>query len=225
MDSKFWLDRWQEDKIGFHQGETNKLLMKHWPRLCPDTSSTAEVFVPLCGKSLDMVWLSNEGYEHHVIGVELSRLAIEQFYTYQIDDAPKPQRQGDHDVYLWGRWELWCGDFFSFPTERLKNTKLAYDRASLIALPPEMRQRYADKLCELLPADARMLLLTITYNPGEMDGPPFPVSNNEVHALFGTRRHIEHIETRDGLAGAKDLQDRGLTALDISVFIIGEALT
>ncbi|MCH9806192.1 MAG: thiopurine S-methyltransferase [Alphaproteobacteria bacterium] len=223
MDPEFWHERWQNNQIGFHQDDTNKLLMKHWPRLSPDDTAQGEVFLPLCGKTNDIDWLCYQGGEHHVIGVELSPLAIRQFFEWRGHNLPSPERRGNFDVYLHGRWEFWCGDFFEFPKERLKNTKLCYDRAALIALPTQMRQRYAQKMCEILPEDAQTLLLTITYNPGEMDGPPFSVPDHEVQALFGPHRSVEHLESRDGLKGAEKLRERGLTALTTSVFQIGTA--
>ena len=40
---------------------------------------TCSVFVPLCGKSLDMVWLLEQGFS--VTGCEISELAVQQFFT------------------------------------------------------------------------------------------------------------------------------------------------
>lgn len=225
MDPEFWQTRWQENKIGFHQEEVNKLLMKYWPVVRKELSRPSDVFVPLCGKSHDMIWLAAQPEHSGVIGVELSPLAIRQFFQTEFGSVPAPHRQGAHDVYRHQDCELWCGDFFAFPKDRLENARLAYDRAALIALPADMRKDYAARLSAMLPRDARMLLLTISYDESEMDGPPFSVSDDEVHRLFGSSRYVERLETRDGLTGAKNLQDRGLTALTTSVFLIAEAKT
>jgi len=227
MDAEFWQQRWQNNQIGFHQSDINKLLRKHWPALTRTLGSDGEVFVPLCGKSRDMLWLGGamdeaDAPRHKVIGVELSEQAIQAFFTDELGaNAPSPQPRPGGTVYSHGAFELWAGDLFAFPADRLARTRLAYDRASLIALPPEMRVRYARTMNELLPPAARTLLLTITYDPSEMDGPPFPVPDEEVFDLYGAAREVTLVEKRDGLAGAKNLQDRGLTALTTSVFIIG----
>lgn len=230
MEAAFWHDRWQQGRIGFHQSETNDLLVTHWPKLAADAPAGSEVFVPLCGKSLDMVWLAGAGTppRHHVIGVELSPIAIADFFAGPIAAAvggtPARVRRGGFEVYASGPWELWCGDFFAFPADRLAQTRLAYDRASLIALPPEMRPAYARKLHELLPPDARMLLISLSYDETEMDGPPFSVPDEEVFDLFAGTRRVERMETRDTLAGDPRMRERGLSRLQTSVFAIGPAL-
>ncbi len=228
MDPQFWLERWQNSQIGFHQDDFNTLLMKHWPTLVPTgagaAASGSEVFLPLCGKSRDMTWLAGEGGCGKVIGVELSRLAIEQFFTDNGLAIPAPRALDGFNIYENGPYELWCGDFFDFPAQRLASTGLCFDRASLIALPEEMRRRYAEKMSTVLPAAAKTLLLTIDYDPSEMDGPPFSVPDDEVATLYAGRRTVERLETRDALEGSENLKRRGLTALTTSVFIIGERI-
>ena len=232
MEAEFWHERWQDGRIGFHQADVNALLRAHWPTLAPLRGATNEVFVPLCGKSLDMVWLASpEGGAHHVIGVELSDIAARAFFEEQglayseISAAAcyTIQRQGQFDIYRHGRYEIWCGDFFAFPTERLAGTRLAYDRASLIALPPDMRQWYARKLTQSLPAEARTLLLTLTYGDGELQGPPFSVSDAEVNALFGPDRVVTLLETQGTTAGGGDPRSRSGVTATTSAFVIGPA--
>lgn len=235
MEAEFWHERWREGRIGFHEGETNALLRAHWHHLAASSQPNSEVFVPLCGKSLDMVWLASEkpadGTPHQVIGVELSDLAVRAFFIErgleQADSSSNTtftvETSGDFDIYRHGRFEIWCGDFFAFPKTRLERTNLAYDRASLIALPPDMRRSYARKLSEILPADARTLLLTLTYGEGELQGPPFSVTDQEVRQLFGRDRSVSFVERRDALAGSQNLKERGAQTATTSVFVIGPA--
>lgn len=225
MDPNFWQERWQNNQIGFHQGEPNKLLMKHWPKIASERDAGLDVFVPLCGKSLDMIWLAEKAGCRKVVGVELSRLAIAQFFSENGFAVPAPRSVNGFEVFESGPYELWCGDFFAFPADRLARVNACYDRASLIALPQEMRVRYAEKLSAVLPPLAETLLLTISYDPAEMNGPPFSVPDTEVHELFALRRRVECLEARDGLEGAEELRKRGLTALTASVFLIGEAVS
>ena len=77
MERDFWLERWQSNQIGFHQSAVNPLLEKHWPSL--NVPVDHRVFVPLCGKSLDMRWL--ESYGHHVYGVDFSRRALDAYFA------------------------------------------------------------------------------------------------------------------------------------------------
>ena len=76
MDTDFWLERWQNNQTGFHQDEINSYLTRYWSGL--GLTQGSRVLVPLCGKSLDMLWLAEQG--HSVVGIELSRLAIEAFF-------------------------------------------------------------------------------------------------------------------------------------------------
>lgn len=224
-DIENWHARWRDGRIGFHQASVNKLLMKHWPTVCDDPD--AEVFVPLCGKSLDMIWLAERG--HDVIGVELSDIAIDAFFS---ENALSRQMRQDGPFTIsetrigenGGSVEIWCGDFFAFSKDRLKMTSAAYDRASLIALPTDLRRRYAQTLCDLLPANARTLLQVIAYDQSLMNGPPFSVTDAEVTELFKERLAIEHRETRDAAKGSTNLTERGLNLITTSIFVLGPAL-
>lgn len=219
MDADFWHDRWRQGLIGFHQPEPNKLLKKHWTSICPQT--TATVFVPLCGKSHDMTWLAGRG--HSVVGVELSEIAARDYFAER-GLVPEAREDGSFTILTAGGVEIWVGDIFAFPANRLAHAAAAFDRASLIALPADMRADYARQMSHLMPADAPTLLLTIAYDQNEMQGPPFSVTDHEVFSLYRAYRTVTHLETRDALAGSKNLQERGVTALTTSVFVIGAKL-
>ena len=87
MEREFWLERWRSDEIGFHQSEFNARLMHYWPALA--LPKDTRVFVPLCGKSRDMLWLANAG--HRVIGVELAATAVQTFF--EMTGTPYTHRQ------------------------------------------------------------------------------------------------------------------------------------
>ena len=191
MDAAFWHQRWQDNQIGFHQAAPTPLLMKHWPSL--DVAPGTQVFVPLAGKSLDMLWLAAQG--HRVLGVELSQLAVEQFFA-ENDLQPdiETTRYGTH--YRAGEIELVCGDAFSLDESALQDCAAVFDRAALIALPPGLRARYANELYAKLPSGCRGLLVTLEYAQAERDGPPFSVPEDEVRALYGRDWDIELRERR-----------------------------
>lgn len=83
MEPAFWQKRWADNQIGFHQAQVNPYLQKYWPRL--QLAPASRVLVPLCGKSLDLAWLAGQGYR--VLGVELSRQAVEGFFREHGLDA------------------------------------------------------------------------------------------------------------------------------------------
>jgi len=209
MQPEFWQDRWASNQIGFHQHEVNPYLQRHWPVL--GLPEGAKVLVPLCGKSLDLVWLKSQGYQ--VVGVELSEQAVEAFFSEQ-GLVPHVSQQGAFKVYQASMIELWCGDFFSLDAGALAGCSAVYDRAALIALPPLMRAQYAEHLNALLPSGCQGLLITLDYDQGQKAGPPFAVTDEEVQVLFALHWALERLEERDILReSGKFLQD-GVTRLE-----------
>lgn len=215
MDRDFWLQRWQANEIGFHAPAVQPALIKHWHRL--GLPAGARVLVPLCGKSLDMPWLA----ERHcgVVGVELSELALTDFLAaHQRADA-HVRHAGDFKIFVSPPYELYCGDFFALDAATA-NVTAAYDRAALVAMPPDMQPRYADKLAELIPPSGKVLLIGLDYNQAEISGPPFAVSTPRLHELLGHAFEIEVLGTQDGLAKAEHLQKRGLTRLEEATYLL-----
>ena len=191
MNPDFWHQRWQDNQIGFHQAAPTPLLLKHWPSL--GVPAGAKVFVPLAGKSLDMPWFAAQG--HRVLGVELSELAVAQFFA---ENGLRPEIRDTHygRHYEAGGIELILGDAFGLDADLLRDCDAVFDRAALIALPPELRRRYANELYAKLPAGCRGLLITLEYPQAERDGPPFSVPGNEVRALYGRDWDIDLLERR-----------------------------
>jgi len=175
MDKDFWHERWQRSEIGFHRDSTHPALINHWSNIAD--GMPGPVLVPLCGKSLDMLWLAEQ--RHPVVGIELDRGAVEAFFD-EAGLSPSVDESGPLSAFSAGRITVFAGDFFDFaPPSRFS---LFYDRAALIALPPEMRADYLDHLAGLLEPGARGLLITLEYPQEAMQGPPFSVMPEELQA-------------------------------------------
>ena len=208
MDANFWQQRWHEGRIGFHQERVTPLLEQYWD--ATGVATGGRVFVPLAGKSLDLLWLAAHG--HRVLGVELSQLAVEQFFaehklTSRLQESPYGTR------YIAGEIELICGDAFAHDAGALADCIGVYDRAALIALPPRMRQRYAAELYSRLPTGCRGLLITLEYPQHEKDGPPFSVREDEVRALYARDWTVDLLERCDILATQPGFVAEGVTSL------------
>ncbi len=213
MQAQFWHERWEQQQIGFHQGEINAHLQEFWGRL--GLAAGGRVFVPLCGKSRDMLWLRAEGYE--VLGVELSRIAVSDFFR-ESGVEPAVHRQGPFE-----RWEadglvLLCGDFFDLEPADLDGVVGVYDRASLVALPPPMRMDYATHLQAILPADVPSLLVSMEYDQALMQGPPFSVDAAEVARLFRQWDRVEPLFDADLIEENPGFKARGLNRLVETVY-------
>ena len=191
MDAAFWLSRWEKREIGFHQEDINRFLKQYWATLELTKGST--VLVPLCGKSKDMLWLVEQGY--HVLGVELSETAVQEFFE-EWKVHPKVDQRGSFKRYSGRNVELLVGDFFALIAENLENVTAVYDRAALVALPPDMRSNYANLLAKILPAKTQSLLISFEYAIGAIKGPPFSIPIETVKCLFEGRCDIHTLDSQ-----------------------------
>lgn len=215
MEKEFWLERWERAEIGFHEGVANAYLMRFWNEL--QLAKNGAVFVPLCGKSVDMQWLRQQG--HAVIGVELSEIAVQAFfrengYTPIVSDSGKFKQYQANDI------RILCGDFFDLQPADMAGVQAVYDRASMVALPPEMRQRYARHLASILPPATQILLVTFDYPQAEMQGPPFALSSAEVAALYAKYADIYTLAQVDALPQNPRFRQRGITSLQETIYLL-----
>jgi thiopurine S-methyltransferase len=213
VDGAFWLERWREGQIGFHQSTPSPLLVECWDAIgaAPD----ARVYVPLAGKSVDMPWLAARG--HRVFGVELSPLAVEQFFAEQ---GLKPQVEHTPKGVLShaGSIDVLCGDVFALEEGDLADCNAFFDRAALIALPPDLRRRYVREMYARLPRGCVGLLVTLEYPPHQKQGPPFSVPEAEVRDLFERDWTVERLVHRDILSYQDRFREEGVTALHAAAY-------
>lgn len=189
MEASFWQARWQANQIGFHEADVHPMLRRHGAQL----GKQGTVFVPLCGKSNDMPWLRAEGLA--VVGIELADIALRAFFA-EHDLTPATDTRDGYTQYSAAGYRLLCGDFFALSATTLGPINAIYDRAALIALPPNMRRDYAAKMSALTTPGTRMLLVTVEYKLEAITPPPFAVSADEVNALYGTHWTIVDLGTR-----------------------------
>lgn len=213
MHEAFWQDRWARSQIGFHQEKVNGYLRRHWAAL--GLRADARVLVPLCGKSLDLAWLAEQG--HKVIGVELAERAVQDFFAER-DVQPDVSQRGAFKVYRAGELEILCGDFFALGRDEVAHCQAFYDRAALIALPPPMRERYVAHLQTILPQACQGLLVTLVYDQQRMDGPPFSVEDAEVEQRFAEGWALREVERKDVLSGNPRFVDSQLEKVEEVVF-------
>jgi thiopurine S-methyltransferase len=215
MKPDFWHERWERGEIGFHQHDFNQHMQTFIDRL--EIRPGAQILVPLCGKSLDMLWLAEQGYR--VTGIEISEKAVKDFFV-ENRLGYEPDRKPGLISYRGEYISILCTDFFTVEKTDLPPTDAVYDRASLIALPPEMRPAYAEHLTRLIDAGKRSLLVTLDYPQEEMSGPPFSVTLDEVRRLFGAQYDIERLHSEDCLAREPRFRKKGLTRLDEHVCVL-----
>lgn len=213
-----WLERWQDNRIGFHQENINSRLIHFWPEL--RLAAGSSVFVPLCGKTRDMIWLRDQNL--HILGSELSELACTDFFNENKIDF-STSSLGNLQQFSGEKITLIQGDFFDISSEMLTTVSGVFDRAALIALPAETRVQYASHLARILPVSVKILLISMEYDQNKMSGPPFSVSEKEIRSLFQTQFDVEVISQSSGPDIVGNLKERGLDTLDEKVYLLSRS--
>ncbi|WP_201582113.1 thiopurine S-methyltransferase [Psychrobacter glacincola] len=194
MNAEFWHSRWQEKRIGFNQSAVNLLLINYFKQL--NLPAGSRVFVPLCGKSIDMAWLAAQSYD--VVGVELVETAVQAFFTEQ-NISPTVHQHVDNSAikYYQGQLSgqtitLWVADIFALSSEDIGSVKAVYDKAALIALPENMRTKYSEHIRKIS-GHAPQFIITLTYDQSKKAGPPFSISSEQIQQYYGDNYHISEL--------------------------------
>lgn len=202
MHHEFWHERWGNNQIGFHLPEANALLVKHFHAL--HLKQGARIFIPLCGKTLDIAWLLEHGY--CVVGAELSQMAIEDLFS-GLNLTPTITEKGKLTHYSAPNIDIFVGDIFNLTPELLGKVDAVYDRAALVALPDEMRKQYTQHILTLTQNDSnpiQQLLICFEYDQSLHAGPPFSVSEHAIKQYYQSAYDIRLLDTvvmADGLKG------------------------
>ena len=207
MTPEFWQTRWQENRIGFNQSEVNPLLRQYFANLKLPAGS--RIFVPLCGKSIDMVWLAAQGYD--VVGAELVESAIQEFFAEQSIEPTVHHHTDNPEIkYYQGQLAnseteqtitLWVADIFALTSKDIIHVDAVYDKAALIALPADMRFDYSEQV-RMLSGNAPQLLITLDYDQSKKDGPPFSVSSEQVQQYYGSHYQITKLASEPTSIGS-----------------------
>lgn len=197
MDANFWLRKWEKNEIAFHNSEANPMLVEYFKEL--SLAKGHRVFVPLCGKTLDIAWLLANGYR--VAGAELVELAIEQLFV-ELGVAPTIVETGPVKQYSATNIDIFVGDIFNVSNKMLGAVDAIYDRAALVAMPTETRQRYTAHLLDIT-NKASQLLICYDYDQGVMSGPPFSISHQEIHQHYGDSYDLNLVSSKHVAGGLK----------------------
>lgn len=217
MEHTFWHDKWAQKQIGFHLSDVHPLLVRNLPLL--NVNKGDKIFVPLCGKTLDIGYLLKQELE--VVAVELSELAITELFQ-QLATEPEVSDwlqagQVIGKLYQAKHIQVYVGDFFALTAAELGKVAGVYDRAALVALPPQMRREYARHMSHIT-AYASQLLMTLNYDQQCMSGPPFSVTSEEVEALYGGCYPIQKIVESNIIEHEPHFAAKGLSYLNQALY-------
>ena len=197
MDTKFWHEKWENNQIAFHASEANPFLVKYFGVL--KLSKQRRVFLPLCGKTLDISFLLSLGYR--IAGAELVEKAVRELFD-QLCLKPSVTPYGSLKRYSAGSVDIFAGDIFQLTPEILGPVDAVYDRAALVALPQEMRSRYTSHLKTLAPKKPQFMI-TYEYDQSKMDGPPFSISEEEIRRHYQDVYRVMRFESADVVGGIR----------------------
>ncbi|WP_445664273.1 hypothetical protein [Fodinibius sp. AD559] len=207
MEISYWQSRWRKGNTSWHMDTVYPPLPNLWSRL--GIKSDAQVLVPLCGKSLDLLWLAD--HCHSVTGVEISPKALHHVMQQHKESFVQDSSYG-FTIYRSDSLVLWEGDFAKLPADQIPPQNLIYDKASIIALPVEKRQPHAEKMIELCNTGTQILIQTFEYNQSEMNGPPFSVDEQELKKLFGHQFKLTCVHEQSKLKELQQFKRRGLSS-------------
>ena len=210
-----WLEYWENNETNWHSDVVTQELEEYLGLLKLEPGDT--VFFPLCGKSLDMIYMLNRGFS--VIGVELSEIGIKQFFHENGLDFTISQ-VGEFDLYSAKNIEIYCGDFFSLTSKYLYGVKAVFDRKSLIALDQNLRQKYVKHLNDIISLGVRILLITLHYPQHQMSGPPFSVDKSEVESLFSMAFNYQELKSFQDIENGPKLERSGVDYIENAAYCL-----
>lgn len=204
---KYWQQRYDTGDTYWMHTEAAAMLVKYYSRLNPE-GQARKMLIPLCGKTLDLEWLSNQGVPL-VVGVDclLSVLKEVCARSNRTWTTKSVSGEGGSDFTLLersdGKMKLFSGDILQFSPEVEGTFDAMWERGSLIILPPKDVKKYVKLLKRLLIPGGRILLESIEFDKDAIDPsttdfmpfPPFPYFLKDIKSLFEAERSVEFFES------------------------------
>lgn len=197
MNNEHWIQRWEEKNINFHDESVNSLLVKHFKIL--NLKHSSNIFIPLCGKSVDISWLLMLG--HNIVGVELSEIAVKELFE-ELYILPKISEANGMICYQNEGIRIFVGDVFNLTPQMVGKIDAIYDRAALVALPKDVRVKYTQHLRELS-ENAPQILICCEYDQGNMNSTPFSIEEKEINNHYKNHYEVKLLERKNIEGGLK----------------------
>ena len=216
LPTSYWSERWHQDDAFWHQQEVNAHLLHNLHAL-DAVKATAppgrrpRIFVPLCGASVDMLYLHQQGW--HVVGLDAVEQPLRSFvhdhqpHLQHVRDVPVSQGSGVVHIAA-EHLDLFGVDYFSADvTAALLGGAVdaVWDRGSFVAIGVKQREAYVAKVLQLLTARSEQpnwLLNAFDYNlDSAMVAPPHSLPREDIERLLGAHAgRIESLDQHSGLA-------------------------
>ena len=191
-----WAERWREDRIGWHVNEVNAVLVAHGDSLLSESEEN-RVMVPLCGKTLDMVYFAKHRSVARVVGIDGIQKALDEFIKEQPDLGIQAGEPTECFATMHGdKISLLKGDFFQLSTTATgAKFHAVLDRGSLIAIEPTLREAYVKVMGDVVLAPGgKILLVTVENENTKREGPPFFMTESDVRQLYECQAWVASVQ-------------------------------
>lgn len=192
----WWRDKWRTGITHWHLKDLNPQLVRFVNHLLGGRKDGL-LFIPLCGKCVDMRWLYDQGYK--ILAVDCCEEAILDFFREQnlVFETIVESKNAKVFQTLDGRLRIMCRDILSLDKETCGPITAIWDRGSLVAMDKENRRAYAAMMKTLVEPDFRYLLDVLHYNDWYCSGPPRNVPPELIEDLYGDCFQIELLLQRN----------------------------
>ncbi|XP_037560305.2 thiopurine S-methyltransferase isoform X2 [Dermacentor silvarum] len=192
--AEYWRHRWANHIIPFHRPSLHPYLREFGDHF-RTSKKELRVFFPMCGKMREMKWFYEIG--HAVIGVEITRQAIDEFFSENNLTATESYCSTTKCNILQTldkRLTVYCCDVFDFMHSKPSLMDVVFDRASLCIMESQVdRQRYAKLMKSVLAPAYTYVLITFKHDDQSYKGVPRNVSDCHVTELFGENTTLKKL--------------------------------
>ncbi|WP_297508564.1 SAM-dependent methyltransferase [Flavobacterium sp.] len=171
LNRNYWENRYQNNETGWDVGTITTPLKDYIDQL---TDKSVRILLPGGGNGYEFEYLIQEGFTHSFI----------------LDYASQPLKNIQQRLPLIGDKHLIHGDFF----EHSGKYDLIIEQTFFCALDPQLRNRYVDKMLDLLQQGGKLIGLLFQF-PLDQSGPPFGGSQTEYISRFSSAFEIKTLET------------------------------
>lgn len=165
MDAGFWNSRYESDQTPWDFGGVPADLQAFLKRKKKQLQG-ARVLVPGCGSGYEVKAFAEAGAD--VIGLDI---------------APAGVKRAKEIVGEQYAGRIVHGNFFTHPFEPA-SFDIIYERTFLCAIPPHAREKYRDRMAELLKRSGLLVGYFFYKKTDPRDGPPYGLAWGEGDALF-----------------------------------------
>ncbi|KAF0307421.1 putative thiopurine S-methyltransferase [Amphibalanus amphitrite] len=214
-----WREKWQADNIRFHMPVVNPNLEQWYHRAASDDKPVA-FLVPLCGKTLDMMWLYTKG--HTVIGIEGVEKAITDFFTENNLEFTKTTTEaGNLFQTADGRMRLYQADLCELNPQLIGPVQAIWDRGSYVAITRDDRPAYCRFMRGVMAPGCRWLLWAVEYDTSRYAGPPCALTETDIKQDLDEYVKLECLGRRQRTVGDWErLKAWNLEVLDEVMYLI-----